>query len=152
MGLFSLFAFSAGAAIAIQALMNAKLSVLLKNTMMATSIAFLVSFIFAMLAMAVFSKHYPTISEIKSVPTYLWFTGGILSAFGVGVFYFLIPKMGVSSMVSFALSGQILVAMTASHFGWFELPIKTINMEKFIGAILLIAGVLLVNWEKSNAC
>jgi transporter family-2 protein len=85
--------------------------------------------------------------DIKSVPWYLWFTGGALSAFGVGMFYYLIPKMGVGSMMSYALSGQILIAIIASHFGWFDLPVKPINAIKFSGAIALIVGVLLLNWE-----
>ena len=84
------------------------------------------------------------------VPGYLWFSGGALSAFGVGVFYYLIPKMGVGTMMSYALSGQILIAIIASHFGWFDLPIKSITTLKVIGVIALITGILLINWESSN--
>ena len=47
MSYFSLLAMAAGAAIAIQASMNAKLGVLLKSAMMGTSIAFFVSCVFA---------------------------------------------------------------------------------------------------------
>ena len=129
MNYLSLFALAAGAAIAIQAAMNAKLGVLLKSAMMGSSVAFFVSFVFAASAMVlwamVFStKLYPQMADIKSVPVYLWFSGGALSAFGVGMFYYLIPKMGVGSMMSYALSGQILIAIVASHYGWFELPVK----------------------------
>jgi len=144
-------ALAAGAAIAIQALMNAKLGVLLKNSMMGTSIAFLFSFLFIVSAMLLSAKQYPNLTEIKSVPLYLWFCGGALSAFGVGMFYYLIPQMGVGSMMSYALSGQILIAMFASHLGWFDLPGKPINLFKMIGAVLLIVGVLLINWESSYA-
>jgi len=90
-------------------------------------------------------------AEIKSVPLYLWFSGGALSAFGVSIFYYLIPKMGVGSMMSYALSGQILIAIIASHFGWFDLPVKPINIIKVSGAISLVIGVLLLNWEPSYA-
>jgi transporter family-2 protein len=55
--------------------------------------------------------------------------------------------MGVGPMMSYALSGQILIAMIASHFGWFEQPIKPIDGLKLTGACLLISGVLLLNWE-----
>jgi len=147
----SLLALVAGAAIAIQATMNAQLGVLLKNSMMGTTIAFLFSFIFTISAMLLSARNYPNLAEVKLVPLYLWFTGGALSAFGVGMFYYLIPKMGVGPMMSFALSGQILIAIIASHLGWFNLPIKPINTFKIIGAILLIGGVLLINWESSYA-
>jgi transporter family-2 protein len=71
----------------------------------------------------------------------------VLSAIGVGLFYFLIPKMGVGSLMSYALTGQIMMAMLVGHFGWFELPVKEMTTMKFIGTAVLIAGVLLVNWE-----
>jgi len=86
-------------------------------------------------------------ADIKSVPVYLWFSGGALSAFGVGMFYYLIPKMGVGSMMSYALSGQIIIAIIASHFGWFELPVRPITGLKIAGSFSLIAGVILLNWE-----
>jgi transporter family-2 protein len=119
--------------------------------MMGTSIAFLFSFLFIVSAMLLSAKQYPNMAEIKSVPLYLWFSGGALSAFGVGMFYYLIPTMGVGSMMSYALSGQILIAILASHLGWFDLPVKPINHFKMVGAVLLIAGVLLINWESSYA-
>jgi transporter family-2 protein len=147
----SLLAVAAGAAIAIQATMNAQLGVLLKSSMMGSTIAFLFSFVFTISAMLLSAKNYPNLAEIKLVPLYLWYTGGALSAFGVGMFYYLIPKMGVGPMMSFALSGQILIAIIASHVGWFHLPIKPINTFKIIGAILLIGGILLINWESSYA-
>ncbi|VAW52742.1 hypothetical protein MNBD_GAMMA05-535 [hydrothermal vent metagenome] len=151
MSYLSLLALLAGVAIAIQATMNAQLGVLLKSSMVGTSVAFLFSFVFIVSAMLLLTKQYPKMDEIKSVPLYLWFSGGALSAFGVGLFYYLIPKMGVGSMMSYALSGQILIAIIASHFGWFDLPVKPINVIKISGTISLIIGVLLINWETSYA-
>ena len=151
MNILSLLALAAGAAIAIQATMNAQLGVLLKSSMMGTSIAFLFSLLFTVSAMLLSVKQYPNLTEVRSVPFYLWFTGGALSAFGVGMFYYLIPKMGLGSMMSYALSGQILIAIIASHLGWFDLPVKPINIFKFMGAVLLISGVILINWESSYA-
>ncbi len=147
MNLLSLLALSAGAAIALQATMNAQLGVLLKNSLMGTSIAFLSSFIFTVSAMMISAKHYPSLVQVKSIPWYLWGTGGALSAFGVGMFYYLIPKMGVGAMMSYALSGQLLIAMIASHFGWFELPVKPLNNVKIAGAVLLVIGIILINKE-----
>lgn len=149
MNILSVLALAAGAAIALQATMNAHLGVLLKNSMMGTSIAFLFSMIFSVITLLIMAKQLPNLTDIKLVPWYLWFTGGALSAFGVGMFYYLIPKMGIGSMMSYALSGQILMAIIASHLGWFELPVKSINSTKVIGTILLIVGVLLINWESN---
>jgi len=147
MNVLSLLAMGAGAAITVQATMNAQLGVLLKSSMLGTSIAFLFSCVFTVLAMMLWSKQYPQLTDMKAVPLYLWFSGGALSAFGVGMFYYLIPKMGVASMMSYALSGQIIVATIISHFGWFDLPLKPINLLKIFGIIALIVSMLLINWE-----
>lgn len=137
----------AGAAIATQASMNAQLGVLLNNSLIGTAVAFGCSCCLTLVAVLVSTKQYPQADALRAVPLYLWFGGGMLSSFGVATFYYLIPKMGVGNMMSYALTGQILVAMTASHFGWFDLPVKQINTAKALGMAALIAGILLINRE-----
>jgi transporter family-2 protein len=147
----SLLAFSAGAAIAVQAVMNAWLGVLLKSAMLGAGIAFLSACVFTVAAVLLSARQYPQLADVRSVPLYLWFSGGALSAFGVGVFYYLIPKMGVGSMMSYALSGQILMAVVASHFGWFDQPVAPVSVIKIVGVISLITGIVLINWEPGYA-
>lgn len=144
MGYLSLLALTAGAAIAVQASMNAQLGVLLRNSLLGTSVAFATSFLLSLLAVVVSTRQYPQMESIQAVPFYLWF-GGVLSAFGVGIFYFLIPRMGVGPMMSYALTGQILVAVAASHFGWFDLPAKPVNPARALGVSALVVGILLIN-------
>jgi transporter family-2 protein len=139
-------ALAAGAAIAVQATMNAQLGVLLRNSLLGTAIAFGLSCLVSLLAVAVSTRHYPSLASLQAVPLYLW-CGGLLSAFGVGLFYFLIPRMGAGSMMSFALTGQILVAIIASHFGWFELPVKPVTLARGLGVLALVLGIVLINWE-----
>jgi len=147
MNYLSLIAFLSGAAIATQAAMNAQLGTFLKNSVLATSIAFFSSLFFTLIAVMAYTKEYPSVEILKSVPVYLWFSGGIFSAFGISMFYYLIPQMGIGSMMSFALSGQLIVAVIAGHFGWFDLPIKTLTFTKFAGLSALIIGVILINKE-----
>jgi transporter family-2 protein len=138
----SLLAFSAGAAIAVQAVMNAWLGVLLKSAMLGAGIAFLSACVFTVAAVLLSARQYPQLADVS---------GGALSAFGVGVFYYLIPKMGVGSMMSYALSGQILMAVVASHFGWFDQPVAPVSVIKIVGVISLITGIVLINWEPGYA-
>ena len=51
-------------------------------------------------------------------------------------------------MMSYALAGQLLLAVVASHFGWFDIPVKQIDFIKLVGILALIAGVILINIEK----
>jgi transporter family-2 protein len=146
MSSLGLLAMMAGAAIAVQAGMNARLGVLLDNALMSTAIAFTASAVLTLIVVLVSTRQYPSLEVIRAVPTHLW-TGGILSSFGVALFYFLIPKMGVGNMMSFALSGQILVATLCSHLGWFDLPAKPVTHIKLIGLLCMIAGIVLVNLD-----
>ena len=142
-----LLAFMAGAAIALQASMNAQLGILLQNSLLGTTVAFTTSLLFCLIIVILTTKHYPHKPIIDTVPIYLWVTGGALSAFGVAMFYYLIPKMGLSNTVSYALTGQLLVAVLISHFGWFDLPVKSFDITKLSGSISLIVGIILINWK-----
>ncbi|TQV87147.1 DMT family transporter [Aliikangiella coralliicola] len=147
MSYLSLLAFMAGAAIATQASMNAQLGVLLRNPLLGTSVAFVSSLLFTLLAVIVFTKKYPSLEAVRAVPSYLWFSGGLLSAFGISMFYYLIPRMGIGVMMSYALTGQIIVAVIAGHYGWFDLPTKPLNGAKLVGVLSLIIGIVLINRE-----
>ncbi len=141
-------ALSAGGAIAIQAGINARLGVELGNTMLGTGVAFAVACLVSLLVVVFQRAGMPSVDRLQAVPLYLW-GGGIISAFGVGMFYFLIPRMGVGPMMSFALTGQIVLAVIASHFGWFDQPVKPMNLTRVIGLLILVAGVSLIYWEKT---
>lgn len=134
----------AGVAIATQASMNAYLGVLLKDSLLGTAIAFASSCLFCLLAVALWSKALPPVNLIRAVPLYLWFGGGILSAFGVGMLYFLIPKLGVGPLMAYALTGQLLMATLASHYGWFNFPIKPLDMPRLGGIVALMVAMILL--------
>ena len=142
-----LFALLAGAAIAAQASMNAQLGVLLRSAMLGTGVAFLVGLGFVLLAFLALSRDFPSLEAVRSVPVYLWFSGGALSAFAISTYFYLIPQMGIGTMMSWALTGQIVVAMLAGHFGWFDLPVQPINWSRLVGVIALVIGIILINGD-----
>ncbi len=88
-----------------------------------------------------------TAQIVSDVPKHLWVSGGFLAAFAICMFYYLIPKMGIGQMMSFALSGQLIVAVVLGHFGWFDLPQKPINTATAFGVTALIIGIALINSE-----
>ncbi|KIG18086.1 Integral membrane protein [Enhygromyxa salina] len=134
----------AGTAIAGQAAANARLGVLLHSSILATGVAFFASLVVTLLGLAVLRTPLPDLDRVAAVPPYLWVAGGLMSAFGVGVFYWLIPQLGVSRVVAYALTGQLLLSMIASHLGWFQLPVVQISPMKLLGAACLILGVGLI--------
>lgn len=144
MNYFYWLALAAGVAIGIQAGMNAQLGVLLKSPLLSAAITFVVACSCVLMVIALTAQQMPSIASIQTVPWHLWFSGAI-SAFGVASFYFLIPRMGVGAMMSFALTGQLVIAMLISHWGLFDLPEKPVNLSKLLGMIAMIAGIVLIN-------
>lgn len=142
---FVSLSFFAGIAIALQANMNSKLGVLLTSSLLATFIALISSATFTFIAMTFFVKDFPSISVVKSVPIYLYFLGGLLSAFALASFYYVIPKIGILAMISFGLTGQLIYSVISSHFGWFDLPVSPISISKMSGIIAMVVGIFLVN-------
>ena len=158
-----LLAVLAGMLISVQAALNARLGVLLQNPLLATTIALGVAFVMCLtlslstltslsLGHSLGNSQRLFIHDVTAiVPPYLWFTGGLLSAMGVGLLYFLIPKIGMSTMTVMSLSGQLAIASIAGHFGWFDLPETPFTLQKTIGFILLLSGVVLVSGETFHA-
>lgn len=130
--------------------MNARLGQLLNSTLLATSYAFITSF----LLVTILSLLFNTKSIVTQwqqipfdlIPWYLWLSG-VLSVIGVGSMYWLIPQMGVGAVMSYALTGQLILAMLISHFSLFESPQKLISITKLLGSLLLIIGIVLFNKE-----
>ena len=142
---FILLSFLAGIAIVTQANLNAYLGQLLASSVIATFVALSTSAIFVLLVIFVYVKEIPSIDIIKSVPIYLWFTGGLLGAFALACFYYIIPKIGLLHMISYSLCGQLIISMLSSHYGWFNMPVSTISISKISGIILMTLGIFLIN-------
>ncbi|NJB81900.1 DMT family transporter [Wenyingzhuangia aestuarii] len=143
----SILAFTGGIFLAAQGGLNAHLGVLLKNPLLASVVAFFCSAIFALLMVFVTLKTYPSITQLQQIPFYLWFTGGFFSVIGIGLYYYTIPKLGVATMISFGLCGQLIFAVIAGHFGWLNLPTEPITLKKIIGVLAMISGIFIINWK-----
>ena len=141
-----MLSFAVGIMVVIQGGLNSKLGIILNNPLLATSVALTFSALFTIMAVGVSVKQYPSIQQLKTVPVYLWFTGAVFSFLAVSLFYYLIPKLGLSTAVTFGLCGQILFSMVAAHFGWFGLPIESIELKKLIGTLAMIGGIYLIKF------
>ena len=141
-----LLSFSVGILVVIQGGINARLGVMLNNTLLATSAALVMSASFTLLAVFMTIRELPSLDQIQTIPTYMWFTGGALSFLAVTLFYYIIPRIGISTAVIFGLSGQIIFAAIASHFGWFGMPVEPITIKKVVGMLVMVMGVLLIKY------
>ena len=140
-----LLAFIGGVFLAMQGGLNAQLGVQLKNPLLASLTAFFFSMLFALLAVVLSVKNIPKASHLVSIPKHLWFTGAFFSVVGIGLYYYTIPKLGISTMISLGLFGQLLFSAVAGHFGWFDLPQEPLAAKKVVGLITMTLGIALIN-------
>ncbi|WP_289038333.1 DMT family transporter [uncultured Zobellia sp.] len=141
----SLLAVLGGVFLAAQGGFNSNLAVLLKNPLLASVAAFFSSTIFAVAFVLLSSKSSPNWTEVKQIPLYLWFTGGLFSVMGISLYYYTIPKLGISTMISLGLFGQLAFSIVAGHLGWLNLPVEPITFKKGAGFVILISGIILIN-------
>lgn len=139
-----LLSFSVGIMVVIQGGINSRLGILLNNSLLATSTALTMGASFTLIAVLTTVRQFPSLHQLKEVPVYMWVTGGLLSFLAVTLFYYLIPKVGISTAVTFGLAGQLLFAAIAGHFGWFNMPLEPITTKKIAGLLVMIVGVILI--------
>ena len=83
------------------------------------------------------------LAELKSVPWYAW-VGGLYGAFFVAMAAFAAPRIGVATMLTAAVAGQIFAALIMDHFGLLGLARQPVSMERVAGAALVLVGAVLV--------
>ena len=87
------------------------------------------------------------ITDVLSVrPRYL-LTGGAIGAFITYTVIVSMDKMGPSKAVMFIVVAQIISAYLIEVFGWFGVERQPFSMQKVIGALIAIAGIIVFKWE-----
>lgn len=83
------------------------------------------------------------LSPLRDVPWYAW-VGGFYGAFFVAVGAFAAPRLGIASLITIAVAGQMIAAVVIDHYGAFGLDRAPISLGRVVGVLLVIAGVVLV--------
>jgi transporter family-2 protein len=92
----------------------------------------------------------PAYSSAVAAPWWVW-VGGITGAIYVGTTLALIPRIGAANLIVCVIAGQMAVALLLDHFGLMGLPIKHITTGRAIGVLLMIAGLLVTQLNKTVA-
>lgn len=132
-----------GALIPIQAATNASFSKSIGNA----SITGLMVFIVGLIGMIVFvllsRMSFPKLQQLASAPMY-GYLGGIIVATYVVMITVLVPRIGVGTAIGLIVTGQILCAVVIDHFGLFNVAVRSVDMTRIAGVLLMIVGVYLV--------
>ncbi|MOA30843.1 hypothetical protein D3C78_1519600 [compost metagenome] len=80
----------------------------------------------------------------------MW-AGGAFGVIFISLALVLLPKLGAAGFMALALAGQVVGSLLLDHFGWFGLVERQINLPKLVGVMLLMAGVVLIQFFDAPA-
>ncbi len=139
---YLIVALAAGVALATQSAINTQLAKAMSGeAVIATFISFAVGTIVLFFIAWVKTDLWGNLSAIPSQP---WWKliGGVLGAIVVFTTVLLAPKLGITAMLFFIIVGQLITAATIDHFGLIGMPIREVNITKFIGLIIVAFGLV----------
>ena len=86
---------------------------------------------------------WPTASSFSQVPAWQW-TGGLLGAVYVVSTILVGPRLGAATLLSLVVAGQMIAAILLDHHGLLGFAQHAVNLWRVLGALLLIAGTVLI--------
>ena len=138
-----------GAILPLQGLINARLGSHVGGPVVAAFASFMVGTV--MLGMYLLATRTPiTLQGSLKLPPWIW-VGGVFGAIYVACFTLLIPRIGAAGMICLAVLGQVTASLLLDQFGVLQAP-KPVDAMRLLGALLVLAGVLLVvaPWRNST--
>jgi bacterial/archaeal transporter family-2 protein len=104
----------------------------------------------ASLVLMIVRQETSLIQNIKQIPYYVYLNGlfNVLIAIG---FVTLVPKAGIGLTWASTTFGQFSAALIFDHFGVLGLSVAPMNIQKLIGAILIMSGSFLFARKKKIA-
>jgi transporter family-2 protein len=132
----------AGFLLPLQSLIAAQVAATINGPLMAALVNFVSGTIALLLLIPLLQVPWPTGAQAALVPGYGWFIG-LVGVLVVGQAAVTVPKLGAAGMISLLVAGQMVGSVLMDHFGILQ-PVQPITMQKLIGTVLLVAGVLLI--------
>jgi transporter family-2 protein len=145
MGLvWSVLGVVSGMLIALQAPLNAGLGRALGLPVVAAAVSFVAGTI-ALVAVALATSQAQGVTPAWGAPSWLLYIGGgLLGAAYVTSVIVLTPRLGTAATMAFIVTGQLLAGLVLDHFGAFGFAAREISIGRVSGAVLLVAGALLI--------
>ncbi|MGB7346689.1 MAG: DMT family transporter [Pirellulaceae bacterium] len=82
-------------------------------------------------------------SPASSLPWWTWLGGGI-GVVMVTTSLIFVPRVGSLAWFAAVMTGQTIIAIILDHYGWLGNPRSTASPLRVLGAVLLVAGVLVI--------
>lgn len=141
--LCGILAFLAGAAIALQPVVNAAASDNMGHPVWGALASAAVTFLLLAIAPLALRLPIPAPKVFAGFPPWLY-GGGLIGAFMLFAALLAVSRLGAASTAALIIAGQLIAALAVDHTGWLGVPVHLINIPRVIGALLLFGGVFLI--------
>jgi transporter family-2 protein len=141
--LYLLLGVLAGAGVAAQAVINARLRIILGAPLWAAAVQFTVGLALILLAAIGSRQASPLTEGLARAPWWVWI-GGVFGAIFIVVSIVLTPRLGAALMLAAVIVGQLSAALVIDHYGLFGATVIRMSPVRILGAALLVLGVVLI--------
>lgn len=141
---YFLLVFIAGIGVTLQLGVNSQLRQVAGNPVLAALVSFVVGT--AALLLYVLGTARSTLPALETFRAIAWwkYAGGVLGAFYITTVIIAAPRIGAANVVALIVAGQLLAALVCDHFGWIGFTVQPVTVYRLLGALLILAGVLLM--------
>lgn len=136
----------AGMFIALQGPINAQLAHKLGTPVAASAASFVAGAVLLVALVAIVTGVQGTTINWTAPPWWMYVVGGSLGAVFVTCALILTPKLGAAATMALIVAGQLLAGLVLDRLGWFDLAVRELTIGRVGGAILLLAGALLIRF------
>ena len=134
----------AGMLIALQGPINAQLARGLGMPVAAAAASFVAGTVVLIALTLVLSQAQGITIAWRVPPLWMFVAGGCLGAVFVTCALVLTPKLGAAATMAFIVAGQLLAGLLLDRMGYFDLAVRELTLGRVAGAVLLLAGALLI--------
>jgi bacterial/archaeal transporter family-2 protein len=140
-----LLAFAAGVSFVFQQAVNSNLRVEIASPWCAGFVSYLGGTLVMLAVAFALREPFPSAVLIGRSHGMSW-TGNIFGAIYIAISILLVPRLGAATVISLLVAGQMIGSLAFDQFGLFGLPVHQLTTPRAIGAMLLMAGAILVRY------
>ena len=148
--MFYLLGILAGCCLPLQTSANARLSGRTGSPYSSALISFLAGLVFLVFLLIVVGEGVALDwAQLFGLPWWIWL-GGVCGVVFLTLNILLFERIGSVQTVVLPTLGQVLMGLTVDHFGLFRGVQSSLTVVRAVGAILVIAGVVIVTLAKAK--
>jgi transporter family-2 protein len=139
----AVLAIAAGVSVVVQQVLNASLRASIGSAAWAAFVSYLVGSLTLLLVLLATREPWLSSAAIAKSSPWSW-AGGVFGTIYIVVAILLLPHMGAATAVALLVAGQMLGSLAFDHYGLLGLAPHPVDLPRLAGALLLIAGVVLI--------